>query len=993
MTEQSAPDGYREGTTAAPLAALWRTNVAVNRQALTLANEFRKVVKGEVRFDPFTRALYSTDASIYQMEPVGLVVPQDEEDVAATVRLAHQTRTPVLPRGGGTSLAGQCVNHAIVMDMSKAMAKVLEINREERWARVQPGIAIDDLNATLGPLDLRFAPDPSTANRATIGGAIGNNSCGSHSILYGKTVDHVLELKVVLSDGAIATIKPLSGGELAARQSLAGVEGEVYRNAVPLAQRHQQEIERRFPKIPRRVSGYNLDELLKSPVNFPGLLVGSEGTLATIVEAKVNLVHRYRHAVLAVFHFRSLIEAMEGAVWLLQQGERLATIELIDNVLLAQAKTQLSLARRLHFVQGEPAALLAVELDGDDLAALTESLDRLTERAERSRIGYARVKLLDPAAQQDVWAVRRAGVGLAMGIKGDAKPLPFVEDTAVPTERLPEYVRRFDELVRANGTTAVYYGHASVGCLHIRPLVNLKLQEGLDRMVSIATQVADLVLEFGGSLSGEHGDGIVRGVFTEKMFGPTLYQAFRDLKRTFDPLGIMNPGKIIDCPPMTENLRASPRTIVQPVAAKLDFSADGGFYGAVEQCNGQGACRKTLDGAMCPSFMVTREEEHSTRGRANALRAVLTGALPASDFTSHRMFQALDLCLECKACKAECPSNVDMAKLKYEFLDHYYRANGYPLRARLFANIAALNRLGCATAPLSNWLLASPLGRKSLELAGIHPARRLPTFARPTFRTWFRRRDKRAEAGGDRPRAALLVDTFMEYNEPSVGVAATALLERAGFQVLAPQRPCCGRPMLGKGMVEQARRYARRNVDALYPLAAAGIPIVGCEPSCTLMYRDEYLDLLPGDERARAVSKSVVLLDEFLARLPEDARNRLAFRRTEQKVLFHGHCHQKALVGSELSLAALRMVPGAQVSIAGGQDAGCCGMAGTFGFEKEHYELSMKIAERRLLPAVTKDPDATVVVMGISCRQQVEHGANVRPLHLAEFLANSLASP
>jgi len=971
--------------------------MTVDRRVLALSRELKGLVKGEVRFDPYTRALYSTDASIYQMEPVGLVVPRDVDDVVATVRLACETGTPVLPRGGGTSLAGQCVNRAIVMDFSKVMHRVLEVNADERWARVEPGISLDELNAAVARTGLMFAPDPTTANRATVGGVIGNNSCGSHSMLYGKTVDHVLGMTVVLSDGTVGDLSP---PPLLKRE---GLLGRAVREAVKIAHEHEEEIDRRFPKIRRRVSGYNLDELLKSPANLPGLLVGSEGTLATVVSAKVNLVPRPAHAVLGVFHFRSLVEAMEGAVWLLQDGEQLATIELIDRALLSQARTQLALSRRMGFVQGDPstgsgqapsagsgqvpAALLAVELDGDDLGDLALRLDALVERSRRARVGYACTVLTDRAAQQDVWAVRRAGVGLLMGMKGDTKPIPFVEDTAVAPDKLPEYVRRFDELVRAHGTTAGYYGHASVGCLHIRPLINLKLDEGVQRMTAIAEGVADLVLEYGGSLSGEHGDGIVRGVFTEKMFGTKLYEAFRELKRAFDPRGIMNPGKIVDCPPLTENLRVSPATRTMPVTTGLDFSVDGGFARSVELCNGQGACRKTREGAMCPSFMATREEEHSTRGRANALRAVLSGALPPEDLASKRLHDVLDLCLECKACKAECPSNVDMAKLKYEFLARYHRAHGFSLRDRLFADVRRVNQMGSLAAPLVNRVVASRAGRWALGNVGVAPERTLPRLAGRTFRAWLSRRRHDEPLPPAQSPVALFVDTFTEFNEPSTGIAAVTLLERAGYAVAAPRAVCCGRPMLGKGMLERAREHARRNVDLLHPLVEAGTPIVGLEPSCLLMFRDEYLDLLPGDERAQAVARSTFMLDEFLTRLPDDAKARLAFRHAEQRVLFHGHCHQKALAGTDASVAALRMAPGALVEAL---DAGCCGMAGAFGYEREHYDVSMAIGERRLFPAVRNDPDAAVVVTGVSCRQQVEHGTGRKALHLAEWLAGRL---
>ena len=949
-----------------------------------LARELERAVRGEVRFDGYSRALYNSDASIYQMEPVGVVFPRDAEDVSAAIRLAAQYGVPILPRGGGTSLAGQGTNHAVVLDFSKHMNRLEELNAEEGWARVGPGIVLDQLSHLAAPHGLRFAPDPASSNRGTVGGAIGNNSCGSHSIVYGKTLDHVLELETLLADGTLTTLRALTPQGLEEKLAMPGLEGEVYRGALRIAQEQQAEVERRYPKILRRVSGYNLDQVLPGPVNLARLAVGSEGTLLTVTAAKVSLVRRPKATALAVLHFHSLIEAMEATVELL--NEPVTAIELMDSAIVQGGRAHSTISRRLGFVQGDPQALLLVEVAGESPQEASSKLQAVTERVRRHGLGYHTAAFEEPADQANIWAVRRDGLGLIMRLRGNAKPLPFVEDTAVSPERLPDYIRRFDELVREHGTTAAYYGHASVGCLHIRPIVDLKSPAGVEQMERIAQGVTDLVLEFGGSLSGEHGDGIVRGAFAEKMFGPQLVGAFRELKRTFDPQAIMNPGKIFDTPPMTENLRIGPGYRTVPLETTLDFSREGGFMGMVEMCNNQGVCRKVLGGTMCPSYMVTRDEMHSTRGRANALRAVLTGALPASEFTGQGLHDALDLCLECKACKAECPSSVDMAKLKYEFLSHYRRAHGTPLRDRIFADIARLNRLGSRLAPLSNWLMAAPPSRWLLSALGIHPQRRLPSFARRTFSAWHRRHSPDPRAG-TRGRVVLFHDTFMEGNHPSVGIAATRLLERAGYEVLLVPRVCCGRPMISKGMLERAQEQARTNVELLHPYVAQGVPVVGAEPSCLLTLRDEYPDLLPGDDRAKAVAENTFMLEEFLARLAEGDGVGIKFSPRPGKVLFHGHCHQKALIGTDPSVQALRLVPGVQVEAL---DAGCCGMAGAFGFEKEHYDLSMQIGERVLFPAVRSDPDATVVVTGVSCRQQVEHGTGTKPLHLAEFLADAM---
>ena len=1002
---------------------------------LSLEADLRRAVSGEVRFDATSKALYSTDASLYRIPPIGLVLPRSAEDVVAVVSLCAQAGVAVLPRGGGTSLAGQTVNHAVVMDFSKYMRGVLEVNQEQRWARVQPGIPLDELNNHLRPAGLHYTPDPTTSSRATVGGTIGNNSCGAHSVRYGKTVDHVKEVSVVLANGQTAHFRPLSGSELETRLAHPGLEGSVYTSVLSIAHENAVEIDRRFPKIRRRVSGYNLDTVLTGPpTNLAKLIVGSEGTLAVVTEAKVNLEPLPKVRGLAILHFNSIVEAMEATIVTLPHGP--AAVELIDDMIIRRSRESLGFARRLTWVQGEPKAMLLVEFFTNTPLELAARIDGLRADMTRHRLGYACVVATSPEEQANAWAIRAAGLGLLMSVKGDAKPLPFVEDTAVDPNKLPAFVQRFDQIVRDHGTVAAYYGHASEGCIHIRPMVNIKQQDGLDKIVSIANAVSDLVLEFGGSMSGEHGDGIVRGGFTEKMFGPQLYQAFRGVKRAFDPQGIMNPGKIVDCPPMTENLRLGPSYRAWEPVTILDFSAEGGFARAAEQCNGVGECRKTLRGSMCPSYMATLEEEHSTRGRANALRMVLSGALAldpnaphffkderererftANEFSSQRLHDVLDLCLECKACKAECPSNVDLAKLKYEFLYHYGKANGVPLRSRLVANIAKVNAWTARLGPLGRLGQANPLSRWFLDrFLGLDRRRRLPAVAKQTFPEWFRKhqqtRKTTGSAEGRSPSAGvtgvspeknnspfpegkgvrglgqilLFHDTFMDYNQPQVGVAAVELLEAAGYEVLLADKVCCGRPMISKGLLDQAKHNAEINVERLHPYVQRGVPIVGCEPSCLSAIKDEYPDLL-GTKEARDVAKNTYLLEELLLKLKAEGKLNLAFKETKDKVLFHGHCHQKALWGTAASLAALRLIPGLQVQEI---DAGCCGMAGAFGYEKEHYDLSMRIGEQRLFPAVRSAPDARVVVAGFSCSHQIADGAGRRPEHLAVVLRGAM---
>ena len=960
---------------------------SLSNEGEELGRELRKHVAGEVRFDAYSRLLYSTDASIYQMDPVGVVIPKNRDDVLAVMELAARLRIPVLPRCGGTSLAGQTVNHAIVMDFSKYMDQVLEVNAEERWARVQPGIVLDELNRRLAPMNLQYAPDPTTSSRACVGGGIGNNTCGSHSVIYGKTVDHVKELTAVLSDGSVASFGPVDADVLQAKLAVSSLEGQIYRDVMRIAEENREEVLARYPKIMRRVSGYNLDEPLNNadgnPFNMARVVVGSEGTFCVITEAKINLVPVPAKKGLAVLHFEDMVRACE-ATWEILKHQP-ATVELIGRMILDRCRESLGFSRLLEPVDGEPDALLVVEFSGETEAEVVGKIDGLKQDMARKGLGYACVKLTDPRDQANIWSLRAAGLGLLMSTRGDAKPLPYVEDTAVDPEHLGQFVARFDQVVKAHDTQAGYYGHASVGCMHIRPLVNLKNSEGIQRMVSIASDIGDLVLEYGGSFSGEHGDGIVRGVWTEKMFGPAIYNAFRDMKRAFDPHGIMNPGKIIDCPPMTENLRFGTEYRTQPLTTTFDFSKDGGYGGAVEMCNGMGACRK-LTGSMCPSYMATKEEEHSTRGRANLLRAVLSGSLPGDTMASKRLYDALDLCLECKACKAECQTGVDMAKLKYEFLDHYQRANGVSLRSKLFANINLLSSLGSHLGPFAGIATGNPLTRFFLHrFLGIHPNRKLPPQAAQTFPRWFRSRSSTVTTSAKS--VVLFNDTFMNYNYPQVGKAAVDILEHAGFNVELADSGCCGRPMISKGLLSQAKSHARANVDHLYSYAERGIPIVGCEPSCLLTLRDEYPDLLR-DDKAKMVAENSFMIDEFLMMLHEKNELELRFSELKKKVLFHGHCHQKALVGTRYSMALLRLPSSYEVEEI---DAGCCGMAGSFGYEVEHYQVSMDVGRLKLFPAVeSKDESWEVATMGVSCRQQLEHGAGRRSRHLVEILRDAV---
>ena len=706
------------------------------------------------------------------------------------------------------------------------------------------------------------------------------------------------------------------------------------------------------------------------------MVVGSEGTLAAVVEARLNLVPLPTARALGVIQFRGLIESMEAVEAIL--GTSPAAVELIDRMILDQTKGSLSLSTQRGWVVGEPEAVLVVEYYGEGTEDLSEKLDELETLAAARGFGYAFHRATAAAEQAHVWNVRKAGLGLLMGIKGDHKPVAFVEDAAVSPEKLPDYIREFDQIVRSHSTTAGYYAHASVGLLHIRPLVNLKTGSGVARMRSIAEQVRDLVLKYGGAMSGEHGDGLVRSCWNERIFGPTLYQAFRQVKNAFDPDRLMNPGKIVDAPMMTENLRIGPQYAAEEVKTRFDFSADGGFARAVEMCNGVGACRKKLEGTMCPTYMATLDEEHSTRGRANALRAAISGRWEGG-LTDHRLYEVLDLCLECKACKSECPSNVDIAKLKYEFLSHYYETHGTPFRAWLFANVETLNRLGCLFAPLSNWVAGSPISKALLSGLGIAPQRALPPFVRQTFSDWFSKR----QAPSSHLKVALFNDTYLNYNYPAAGIAATKLLEAAGYEVLLPDRRCCGRPLLSSGMIDQVKQNLAYNVQQLYPLVEQGYWIVGFEPSCVSMLTDDYLDLTD-DPRARALAEHTCTIETFLLRLLDTVEAPVSFSSQERDILLHGHCHQKALWGATDALRLLNLPPRYTATLI---DSACCGMAGSFGYEAEHYDVSLEVGESRLLQVV-RDASATTAIAtaGVSCRQQILHATGRQAQHPVELL-------
>ncbi len=960
--------------------------------AAGLERALRSSIAGEVRFDAVSRTLYSTDASVYQITPLGVVVARTREDIVQTVRLCHEFRCPLTLRGGGTSQAGQTVGPGLILDTSKHVNRLLEVDPVRRLARVEPGIVLDELNAHLRPHGLRFAPDISTASRATLGGMMANNSAGARSVLYGITLHHVLEQQVVFADGSLAHLRDLSPGELDDAATGDSLYARACRTVRRLAAECAPEIERRYPRLLRRVGGYNLNEFADPdrPFNLARLIVGSEGTLAVVVEATVRLVPLPNAKAVMAIEFARLLEALEATPLILRHHP--SAVEVMDKFILDYTRQNAELERRRRsFIEGDPGALLCVEFYADDAAEIPPRLEALERELRSAGYGYRYVHAVDAAAQARIWSLREAGLGLSMAMKDDNKSLSFVEDTAVAPERLRDFIERFLVVVRQHGTTAGVYAHASVGCLHVRPVVNLKTADGVARFESIAGAVADLVLEFGGALSGEHGDGLVRSPFMRKMFGPVLYDAFREIKRTFDPRGILNPGKIVDAPPLTANLRYGPGYRTSTPQTFFDYAPWGGMSGAVEMCSGLGVCRKTLDGTMCPSYMVTREEAHSTRGRANTLRLVMAGRLAESGLGDEGVREVLDLCLECRACKAECPVGVDVARFKSEFLADYWSRHGTPLRARALGAVPALSAWASRAPSMANALAGNRLVRRMNDaVLGIDRRRPMPRWAARTLAASWKDRERRTGAGRAEGGVFLFNDTFTNYYHPAVGLAAADVLEAGGVTVGLAAHVCCGRPLISQGLLAQARDLAAENTRLLHPLAAGGATFVFLEPSCLSALREDVPALLRGDEQRRAaqVADACVLFEEYLERGLAAGAIRLPLRADARGVLLHGQCHQKSLGALAPARALLERIPGARVV---DLDAGCCGMAGSFGYAREHFDVSRQIGERRLLPAVrAMKADDVLVAAGTSCRQQVADFTGVAALHPAELLRSLL---
>ncbi len=948
-----------------------------------LAARLRREIEGEVLFDAFNRGRYSTDASIYQVEPVGVVVPRTDQDIVRVIQIAAEEGVSLVARGGGTSQCGQTVGNGLVVDVSKYLNKPLALDAKNRRVRVQPGIILDQLNALLRPHGLFFPIDPSTASRATIGGMVGNNSCGARSIRYGNTVHNVHAVEAVMASG-----ERWRFAEVAA--DLGGLPAR-YRALVErmraIAAREATEIDARFPKLLRRVGGYNIDLISPNGHNMAQLLVGSEGTLAFFSEIELALHPLPAHKVLGVCHFPTFHQAMDYTRHIVELEP--AAVELVDRTMIELSREIPAFRQTVdNFMQGEPDALLLVEFAGDDQAEQGRRLKRLEELMADLGLPGSVVTITDPAFQRSVWEVRKAGLNIMMSMKGDGKPVSFIEDCAVPLEDLAEYTDRLTQVFEKHGTRGTWYAHASVGCLHVRPILNMKDARDVRKMRAIAEEAFAMVREYKGSHSGEHGDGIVRSEFHEFMFGERIVRALEEIKDIFDPQGLFNPHRIVHPPRMDDRhlFRYKPGYKATPLTTALDWSAWGGFAGAVEMCNNNGACRKADPGVMCPSYRATLDEQHVTRGRANSLRLAITGQLGPEALVSEAMAETMALCVSCKGCKRECPTGVDMARMKIEFLYHYRARHPLRTRERLIAYLPRYAARASWLAPVLNLHNRVP-GLPSLgqALFGLSRRRSLPR--------WHLRPFAGGAAAGSGAEVVLLVDTFNRYFEPENARAALAVLTAAGYRVHVPSgeggRPlCCGRTFLAAGLVEEARHEARRLLQALSRYTRRGLPIIGLEPSCLLTLRDELEAMLPGNE-AQALAGRALLLEEFLAAEHDAQRLHLPLAPSRwRRALVHGHCHQKAFGLMSTVEQTLRLIPQLEVALV---ESSCCGMAGAFGFEAEHYELSMKMAEAKLLPAVRAADEHTLIVAdGTSCRHQILDGSGRRALHVARVLQDAL---
>ena len=926
---------------------------------MTFKDELIEAVEGQVRFDDISRSIYSVDASIYEVAPIGVVIPKTREDLRKAVNIASRYGVAVIPRGAATGTTGGCLGTGLVVDTTKYFNKILEINIDKRYVVCQPGVVQDDLNDALEVYGFQLGPNTSTGNRATIGGMLANNAAGSHSLIYGQMKDHVLEVEVILISGEVVNLREISIDKWEKKCLINSPKGKIYKQLWEIRKEYEDTIEKEFPKIKRRSSGYNIDELIqKGSVNLSRLFAGSEGGLGIAAKIKMKIVPKQKTKVLFAIHFSDLLQSMKSVESLLAYNP--SAIELIDKDIIDRGKSSPTMKDRLSWLEGDPAAVIVVEFSENN-----EGLEKLRE-------DFQAVPLDDNLAS-DIWAVRKAGLELLLSKRSYQRAVAFIEDLAVPPSELASFMEGFLAILNKAGRTAGIYGHVGESCLHIRPYINLMKEGDIELMKKMMEEVSSLVLKHGGVMSGEHGDGLVRTKLNEKMFTPRIYEAFTKVKAVFDPHNLMNPSKVVHGGDFTHDLRSSPESTLTEFKTFLDFAPEGGFELAVDMCNGNGLCRKK-EGVMCPSFQATLDEYDTTRARAQVLRSIIHGKLKPESLAHSGVRDVLDLCLECKGCKKECPSQVDMAKIKSEALYQHNKKYGIPLRSRLFGHFPEFNRFGSKFPAVMNFL-----GRTKLFkwLGGIALDRKLPEFAAQRFSFWLASYKQPEECQKE---VVLFNDTYTEFNHPEIGRAAVAVLNAMGYRAIVPPWQCCGRPLISKGMLDKAKLKAEDFLQTFRPFAEKGIPIIVLEPSCLSVFQDELAAfglIFPGE---------CVSFDRFLAeRLDE-----IPLKKTPYSLKLHVHCHQKALEGTDFAVKVLASMPAEKFAEI---TSGCCGMAGSFGYEKEHYDLSMKIGGLKLFREIAKSDLGTLIAAsGTSCRAQIQHGTGVKAHHLAEVVAKFLDS-
>ncbi|MFA5803300.1 MAG: FAD-linked oxidase C-terminal domain-containing protein [Melioribacteraceae bacterium] len=973
----------------------------MNLSAIHQIEKLREKFEGDVLLDELSKIIYATDASVYREKPQAVVLPKTKEDIKQIVRFALENNISIIPRAAGTSLAGQVVGNGVVVDISKFMTNILEVNLKEKWAKVQPGVVLDELNIHLKKYGLFFGPETATSNRCNLGGMFGNNSCGAHSILYGSTRDHVLEANVILSDGSEVCFKSMKKEEFINKCNGTSLENKIYKklNEILSDPQNQEEIINEYPsqEINRRNNGYAIDQLLKcnafgmgdEDFNVCKLLAGSEGTLAFTTEIKLNLLPLPPKNVGVIpVHMNSLEESFKANLIALKYKP--GAVELVDGKILECTKVNIEQSKNRSFIKGDPAALLVVEFARETEYEIKQIAIELEKELKNEGYGYHYPLLLNDEANK-VWAIRKAGLGLLGNIPGDKRTEQFIEDTCVRPVDLPEFINEFQQILKKNNLDCAYYAHIGSGELHLNPMLNLKDSFDVKLFYTITKEVAHLVKKYKGSLSGEHGDGRLRGEFIPIVIGEHNYQLCKEIKKVWDPKNLFNPGKVVDTVAMNSNLRYEVDKKPKDISTIYDFSSTKGILRAAEKCNGSADCRKTdlIGGTMCPSYRATREEKNSTRARANTLREFLTRSQKTNPFDHQEIYEVMDLCLSCKACKSECPSGLDMAKLKSEFLQHYYDSNGIPLRTKLIAYLPKINSIISNFSSVVNIFLKLKLTN---QLIGLSPKRNLPLLSRKNFSNWYKKnRDRYKKANYPNGKVFLFIDEFTNYNESELGVKTFLLLTHLGYEVLVPKHLESGRTFITKGLLRNAKKIANENIKLLKDVINPATPLIGIEVSAILSFRDEYLDLADSDLKTSAekISESTYTFEEFLSsEIKKGKISSASFTNDFKKIKLHGHCQQKAIASTKATIEVLSLPRNYIVEEI---PSGCCGMAGSFGYEKEHYDLSMKVGELVLFPTIREeDSDTSICAPGTSCRHQIKDGTERTAFHPVEIIYDAL---